>query len=84
MTHDKKRLDIQRSFSPMSLQEPEKSTQLDVTLEKVVLHEGKELLSAFLDENHARLQSDKTESSALKKSTPSVWIFGLMHSTPRV
>ena len=84
MTHDKKLLDLPRSFSPMSLQETEKPVQLDITLEKVVLLEGKELLSAFLEENHARLQSDKTGSSALKKSAPSVWIFGLMHSTPRV
>lgn len=84
MTHDKKILDGMGAFSPVSLENAEASAQLEMTLEKVVLQEGKEFLSAFLEENHARLQRDRAASPALEKSTPNTWIFGLIHTTPRV
>ncbi len=84
MTHDMKQQDVQRSFTPMSLQEPEKPIRLEMTLEQVVLQDGKEFLSAFLEENHVRLQNDKAISSAIKDTTPGIRILGLMHSTPRV
>jgi hypothetical protein len=82
MTHDKKLLDVMNSFSPMSLQDAEKSTELAITLEKVVMQEGKENLSACLEGNHEGIQSDEAVSSALKNTTPYLWIFGLMGSTP--
>ena len=82
MTHDKKLRDVMYSFSPVSLKDTEKPTQLAMTLEKVVLQEGKEYLSALLEENNARLQSDKAVSSANRNTTPHLWIFGWVHSTP--
>ena len=82
MTHDKKLLDVKYSFSPVSLQDTEKPAQLAMTLEKVVLREGKEYLSAFLEENHARYRRNKVVSSAHKNTTPHLWIFGWVHTTP--
>jgi hypothetical protein len=84
MTHDKKLQEIKCSFSPVSLKDAEKSAQLDKTLEMAVMQEDKAYLPASLEENHEGLQNDQTVSPALRNSTPSLWIFGLMRSTPCV
>jgi hypothetical protein len=94
MTHDKKILNRTGSFSPLSLENAEisvsskmnaqPSTQLEITLEKVVMQEGKEYLSALLEENGARTQNDKVVPSTITKTTSCLWTFGLMHTTPRV
>jgi hypothetical protein len=81
MTHDKKLLDVKYSFSPMSLKDAEKSALLEKNLEMVISREGKLCFPPLLDENHAWNQNDKTVSSALRNSTPSLWIFGLNRST---
>jgi hypothetical protein len=81
MTHDKK-LREWYSFSPVSLKDAEKSAQLDKNLEMAAMQEEKAYLPASLEENQEGLQNDQTVSPALRNSTPSLWIFGLMRSTP--
>jgi hypothetical protein len=84
MTHDKKLQEKKGSFSPVSLKDAEKSAQLDKNLEMAAVQEEKTYLPASLEENHEGLQKDQTVSPALRDSTPSLWIFGLMRSTPCV
>ena len=94
MTHDKKILNVQGAFSPVSLENAETSvsmkmnaetsTLLEMTLEKAAMQEGKAYLSALLEENRARIQNEDPGSPALKSTTPALWAFGLMHSTPCV
>jgi hypothetical protein len=84
MTHDKKLQDIKYSFSPVSLKDAEKSAQLDKTLEMAATQEDKSNLPASLEDDHEGLQNDQTVLPALRDSTPSLWIFGLMRSTPCV
>jgi hypothetical protein len=84
MTHDKIFQEEKRSFSPVSLEDAEKSAQLEKNLEMVITQAGKVYLPAPLEESHAGLQNDKTVSSALRNSTPNLWIFGLIRSTPCV
>ena len=69
MTHDKKLLDVKYSFSPVSLKDAEKSAQLEKNLEMVITQEDKVYLPVSREENHERIQSDKTVSSALRNST---------------
>jgi hypothetical protein len=82
MTHDKELLDVKYSFSPVSLQDAEKPTQLERTLEKVVVQAGNEYLSAVLEENCTEIQHDKAISSALRNSMPGLLILGWMCSSP--
>jgi len=84
MTHDKKLQEIVISFSPVSLIDAETSALLDKNLEKAAMQAEKAYLPASLEENHEGLQNDQTVSPALRNSTPSLWIFGLMRSTPCV
>jgi hypothetical protein len=84
MTHDKKLLDVKYSFSPVSLEDAEKSTHLEKNLEMVITQESNLYSPAALEENHEWIQSDKTVSSALRNSTTYLWIFGLRCSSPCV
>jgi hypothetical protein len=84
MTHDKKLQEIKFSFSPVSLKDAEKSAQLDKNLEMAAMQEATAYLPASLEDNHEGFQNDQTVSPALRDSTPSLWIFGLMRSTPCV
>jgi hypothetical protein len=82
MTHDKELLDVKYSFSPVSLQDAEKPTQLEKTLEKVVMQSSNGYLSVCLEEHPDGIQSDKPISSASRNSTPGLLIFGLNCSSP--
>jgi hypothetical protein len=84
MTHDKKLQEIKFSFSPVSLKDAEKSAQLDKNLEMAAMQEDKAYLPASLEDDHEGPQNDQTVSPALRDSTPALWIFGLMRSTPCV
>ena len=84
MTHDKNQINGKYSFSPVSLGNAEISARLEMALEKVVMQEGKEHISALLDENRSDIQNDKAVSSATRSTTPFLWAFGLLHSTPCV
>ncbi len=84
MTHDKKILNNLGSFSPVSLENAEPTTKLEITLEKVVPSEGIANLSALLEEIGARTQNEKVVSSTATNTLPYIWAFGLMHATPRV
>jgi hypothetical protein len=80
MTHDKKILELQGAFSPVSLENAETPTQLEMTLEKAAMQDRKAYLSALLEENHASIQVENSESPALKSTMPALWAFGLNHS----
>ena len=84
MTHDKKLQEIKFTFSPVSLKDAEKSVQLDKNLELAAMQEDTAYLPAPLEENHEEPQNDQTVSPALRDSTPALWIFGLLQSTPCV
>ena len=84
MTHDKKLQEIKFTFSPVSLKVAGKPAQLDKNLEMAAMQEEKECLPASLEENHEGPQNDQTVSPALRDSTPALWIFGLLRSTPCV
>jgi hypothetical protein len=84
MTHDKKLQEIKLSFSPVSLKDAEKSAQLDKNLEMAAMLKDKATLPAPLEDNQEGLQNDQTVSPALRDSTPALWIFGLLRSTPCV
>jgi hypothetical protein len=84
MTHDKKLQEIKLSFSPVSLKDAEKSAQLDKNLEMAAMQEDKMYLPAYLEDNHDGPQNDQTVSPVLRDSTPALWIFGLLRSTPCV
>ena len=71
MTHDKKLQYVKKSFSPKSL-------------EVEVMQEDKVYLTSSLEENHQGTENDSTKSPAQRNMTPSLWIFGLMYSTPCV
>ena len=84
MTHDKKLQEVKSSFSPVSLKDAEKSAQLVKNLEMATMQEETTCLPASLEENHAELHNDQAVSPALRDSKSSVWIFGLIRSTPCV
>ena len=84
MTHDKKLQEIKLPFSPVSLKDAEKAVQLDKNLEMAAMQEDTAYLPASLEENHEGPQNDQTVSPALRDSTPALWIFGLLRSTPCV
>lgn len=84
MTHDKNRLDVLYSFSPVSLKDAERFAQLEKNLERVIMQYGMRALPESLVENHEWEHRDQTVSSAIRNSTPNVWIFGLKMSTPCV
>jgi len=84
MTHDKKLQEVKSSFSPVSLKVAEKSAQLEKNLEMAAMQEEIAHLPASLEENHERLHNDQAVSPALWNSKSSVWIFGLIRSTPCV
>jgi hypothetical protein len=92
MTHDKELLDVKYSFSPMSLEDADKSgnlqlnaersARLEKNLEMVTAQDGEMCSPAPPEDDHEGFQSDQTESSALRNSTPHLWIFALMYSSP--
>lgn len=84
MTHDQKLQEFTSSCSPMSLKVAEKSAQLEQNLEMAAMLAEKAGLPAPLEESPAGLQQDQTVSTALRNSTPSLWNFVLMRSTPCV
>jgi hypothetical protein len=85
MTHDKNLFINKLSYSPVSLENAESSARLEMTLEKVVMQAGKEHLSALLDESRSDIiQNEKVVSSTSRSTTPGLWAFGLLHSTPCV
>ena len=95
MTHDKKLLNMQYSFSPVSLNDAERIARLDKNLELVSMQKDEAALpEAFVDKLDW-YQRDQTVSAAIRNTTPDhgidgkqpehrMWILGLKLSTPCV
>jgi hypothetical protein len=75
--------DVKVSFSPVSQEDAENTAQLEMNLGMVITQAAdKVYLPVSLEENHERIQSDKTVSSALRNSTTYLCAFGFIRSTP--